>query len=392
MAPVVTQPKSVLKVMHVLAPARFGGLERVVTSLATGQHSQGSCVCVVLFLSDDGAGSNVGRELRTAGITVYEIVTGDRNYLRKLSVLRAHVSRVEPDIIHTHGYVADVFGALLNRSRGTFRIVSTVHGFTGGNWKNRVYERLQRGAFRRFDAVIGVSRPITKLLIDSGCDVDRVFTITNAWNGTEPPMDAQSARIALGVEDSAFSVGWVGRVSHEKGLDVLVNALPALSDLRVRLTVIGDGSEKATVQRRADQIGVASRIRWAGVVDGAARLLRAFDVVVISSRTEGTPIILLEAIDAGVPVLASAVGGIPDIVTSEEALLVQPGEPAALANGLRLVYSDPQGAASRAAAARTKAAAQFAVEPWVGAYSKVYAAAAQSPAHHIDLRRTSRQP
>ena len=361
--------------MHVLAPARFGGLERVVISLATAQRAQGYYVSVVLFLSDDGAESNVGRELRNAGITVFEIVTGDRNYLRKLNLWRAYVSRVEPDIIHTHGYVADVFGALLNRSRRAFRIVSTVHGFTGGNWKNRLYERLQRRAFRRFDAVIGVARPIARLLTDSGCDADQVYTITNAWSQTEPPMDAQSARIALGIEDGAFNGGWVGRVSQEKGLDVLVNALPALSDLRVRLTVIGDGSDKPNVQRRAEQIGVASRIRWAGVVDGAAGLLRAYDVLVISSRTEGTPIILLEAIDAGVPVLASGVGGIPDVVTSREALLVPPGDPGAVANGLRVIYSDPPGAASRAAAARTKAAAQFAVEPWVAAYSGVYGAA-----------------
>jgi glycosyltransferase involved in cell wall biosynthesis len=361
--------------MHVLAPARFGGLERVVTTLATGQHSRGHRVYAVLFVAANGQDSNLARELRDAGIAVYEIISGDRDYVGKFNAFKAHIAQTKPDVVHTHGYVADVFASMLDRSARTFAKVSTVHGFTGGGWKNRLYERIQRRAFRRFDAVVAVSRPIAATLIASGCSEARVHTVTNAWSPTEPPLDVKSARNALGLTADAFNVGWVGRISHEKGLDVLVEALPALADLRLRLTVIGDGNAKADVQRRAEQIGVASRIHWAGIVDNASRLLRAFDVLAISSRTEGTPIILLEAIGAGVPVITAAVGGIPDVVTADEALLVPPADPAALATGLRAIYSDPQSAATRAARARERVQSLLAVEPWVEAYSGVYGAA-----------------
>jgi len=362
--------------MHVLAPARFGGLERVVTTLAKSQHSSGYQVHVVLFVARDEQPSHVGRELKAAGITVHEVASGDRDYIGKLRNWRRYIRQIEPDVIHTHGYVADVFGSLLNRS--DFCLISTVHGFTGGNWKNLLYERLQRRAFRRFDAVVGVSRPISKLLIDSGCARNRVHAITNAWSPTEPALDAASARVTLGLAAGAFNIGWVGRVSYEKGLDVLVDALPAVSDLELMLTVIGEGNERENVQRRAEQLNVSTRIRWTGVIDNAAQLLPAFDAVVISSRTEGTPIVLLEAISAGVPLITAAVGGIPDLVSSQEALLVPPDNPAALAAGLRSVYSDPKAAASRASCARSRTESLLAVEPWVEAYFKVYRSARES--------------
>jgi glycosyltransferase involved in cell wall biosynthesis len=373
--------------MHVLAPARFGGLERVVTTLATGQYSSGHRVYVVLFVAPEGQESNIARELRNAGITVYEIVSGDRDYVGKFNALKAHIAQTKPDVIHTHGYVADVFASMLGRSGRAFAKVSTVHGFTGGDWKNRLYERIQRWAFRRFDAVVAVSRPIAATLINSGCSEARVHKITNAWCPTEPPLDAVSARSALGATGDEFNVGWVGRISHEKGLDVLVEALPALADLRLRLTVIGDGNAKADVRRRAEQLGVGSRMHWAGVVDNASRLLRAFDLLVISSRTEGTPIILLEAIGAGVPVITAAVGGIPDVVTADEALLVPPADPASLATALRAIYSDPRSAASRAARALERMQSLLAVEPWLDAYSEVYGAAYRSRASRGGLHR-----
>jgi glycosyltransferase involved in cell wall biosynthesis len=108
------------------------------------------------------------------------------------------------------------------------------------------------------------------------------------------------------------------------------------------------------------------------VVPDAARLFRALDVFVLSSRTEGTPMVLLEAMAAGVPIVATRVGGVPDIVGDAEARLIPPHDPIVLARAIRAVLADRSGARTRAAAAQIRLRRDFAPEPWVARYEAVY--------------------
>jgi len=165
---------------------------------------------------------------------------------------------------------------------------------------------------------------------------------------------------------------WVGRVSWEKGLDVMVRALPLLADLGVRLTVIGDGPEVGAVRQLAVDLNVESRVRWLGSVPLAGELIAHYEVFVLSSRTEGTPITLLEAMNARTPIVATAVGGVPDVVSEETAHVVPPESPQALATAIRDVFIHPDHARTRAEAASARLAAEFAPDPWVDAYSEVY--------------------
>ena len=174
--------------------------------------------------------------------------------------------------------------------------VTTVHGFTGGDWKNRLYERMQRRAHRKFDAVVVVSRPLMVQLIQDGVPPHRLHLVQNAWQGITPPLERLAARRALGIPARAFHVGWVGRLSVEKGPDVLLDAIGHLRDLPIVVSVLGTGRERGVLLDRARALGLAERIHWHGVVPGAARLFSAFDVFVLSSRTEGTPVVLFEAI------------------------------------------------------------------------------------------------
>lgn len=364
-----------MRVMHVLAPAPFGGLEQVVVALASGQQAAGHVISVAAVTNVGEPEPVVIARLRALGIRVYVISSKPRAYWSQINALRALHCSLLPDVIHTHGYHPDVLGALLKRWVNGTVVVSTAHGFSGGAWRNRLYEGVQRYALRRLDAVVAVSRKLATELEAAGCSPSLVHTLANAWRPIEPPLDAADARQVLGVAGDQFSVGWVGRVSREKGLDVLVDALPHVGELPLRLTVIGDGPERNNVQYAAEKLGVASRITWTGRLPDAARLLRAFDLLVISSRTEGTPMTLLEAMSAGVPILTTAVGGIPDVVSDADAILVTPEDPAAIAAGLRAVFTDPESAAIRAASARRRVESIYAVQPWVEKYDAVYAAA-----------------
>ncbi len=299
-----------------------------------------------------------------------------RAYHRERAAIAALCRRFRPDAVHTHGYRPDVIDAGVARDCG-IPVLTTAHGFTGGPLRNRVYEYLQRRAFRRFDAVVAVSRSLTDRLARAGVPQLRLHTIPNVWRRRAPALDRAAARRLLGLPQEGFVVGWVGRLSREKGPDVLLDALTHLDHVPFALSVVGAGVEQRSLQALTRERGVADSVRWHGVVPDADRVFAAFDVFVLSSRTEGTPIVLFEAMAAGVPVVTTGVGGVPDVVSRAEALIIEPEDPLALAGGIRDVYDRPALAARRAHAARARLEREFGVGPWLDRYVDIYELVAQ---------------
>ena len=357
-------------VLQVLAPGEFGGLERVAHALAAGLHGLGHDVHVAAVLDGPGEHHPLLSELDHSGVPTHPLVLPGRAYLRERRAVAGLCRSLRPDVVHTHGYRPDVLDAGVARGL-RIPIVTTVHGCTGGGWKNHGYEWLQFRAFRRFDAVVAVSRPLVERLARAGVPRARIYAVPNAWREAEPPLDRAAARLALGIPPDGFVVGWVGRLSHEKGLDVLLDALPHATDLPLVVSVVGSGTARAELQARARDLRL-DWIVWHGAVPDAGRLFRAFDVFVLSSRTEGTPIVLFEAMAAEVPVIAARVGGVPDILSPDEAALVPPADPMALAAELRAVYRDPGKARERARRARERLRRDFSVEPWLARYERIY--------------------
>ena len=272
------------------------------------------------------------------------------------------------DIVHTHGYRTDVVTGTA-AARAGFATVSTVHGFTGGDLKNRIYEFLQIRAFRRLGAVVAVSVPLRDKLVGAGVPESRLHVIRNAWAPSAPGYTRQQARERLGLPQDAWIVGWVGRLSPEKGPDSFLDAL-AMGPWQA--SIVGEGSAGGALRQQARVLGLDDRIRWHGLVPAAGRLVGAFDLLVLSSRTEGTPIVLFEAMDAGVPIVATSVGGVPDVLGSDTALLVPPAHPRALANAIQAVFDDPAAALARAARAKARLEKEFAPEPWLEDYETLY--------------------
>jgi glycosyltransferase involved in cell wall biosynthesis len=357
--------------LHVVAPAACGGLERVVQLLVTGLAGSGHDAHVACVSPDAAGVEPFVAPLAAAGIPTHPIVVGSRAYARERAAIGALCRRLSPDVVHTHGYRPDVLDASVPRHYG-IPVVTTAHGFTGGPWRNRLYEYVQRRAFRRFDAVIAVARSLGERLARSGVPRSRLHVVPNAWRRSAAILERTAARRTLGLPAEGFVVGWVGRLSGEKGPDVLIDALPHLKALPLTVSIIGGGTELRSLEARATQIAVADQIRWHDVVPDAERLYTAFDVFVLSSRTEGTPVVLFEAMGAGVPIVTTAVGGVPDVVSRDEAILVPSEDSRALAEGIRDVYTHPAAAAGRARAARGRLERDFGAAPWVERYMDVY--------------------
>lgn len=363
--------RDTMTILHILALGQVGGLFRVVEALAIGQRRQGHRVHVAAVIDPDAFDHPMLRSLREAGVVVAPLALPTRGYLREREKIAELCRQIRPHVVHTHGYRSDVVDGTLARRLG-FPVVTTVHGFTGGDWKNRIYEWMQRRVYRRFDAVVAVSRLLGEELAGDGIPGDRIHVLPNAWGETSYPLDRGEARAQIGVPGGTFHIGWVGRVSREKGPDVLVDAVSHLTDLPCKVSILGDGQERTRLEMTAAERGLSDRIVWHGIVPDAGRYFPAFDVFVLSSRTEGTPIVLFEAMAAGVPIVATRVGGVPDVVSPAEALLVEPEDPAALAVAVRAIHDDPDAAAKRASAARERLSREFGYEPWLDRYSELY--------------------
>jgi glycosyltransferase involved in cell wall biosynthesis len=362
-----------MRVLHVLAPTEFGGLERVVRALAAGHAASGLDVHVAAVLPAAATGAHpFVRALAGAGIPVHAVHVGGRAYLRERRAVAELCRRLRPAVAHTHGYRADVVAGTAARACGV-PVVSTAHGFTGGGWRNRLYERLQTVALRAAAAVAAVSDPLARRLERGGVPAARIRVIRNAWDGRARFAAPDDARALLGVPPGVFHVGWVGRLSPEKGPDVMLDALARLGDLPLAASFVGDGPERAALEARAHRLGLSGCVRWHGARADADALFPAFDAFALSSRTEGTPMVLLEAMAAGVPVAAARVGGVPGVVGDAEALLVPPCDPAALADALRRLHGDRAGAAARTAAARRRLDSHFGPGPWLAEYEALYA-------------------
>jgi glycosyltransferase involved in cell wall biosynthesis len=199
-----------------------------------------------------------------------------------------------------------------------------------------------------------------------------VHLIPNAWAPAAPLLSRAEARAVLDLPAEGFVIGWVGRLGLEKGTDTFVDALATMGDLPVVASIIGEGQAGGPLRARTGPAWPGPVVHWHGLVKDASRYFAAFDLYVLSSRTEGTPISLLEALAASVPTVATTVGGVPDVTGPDGALLVPPGDAGALAAAMRTAISDRAAAGRRASRAVDRVATRYAAEPWLDAHDALY--------------------
>jgi len=328
----------------------------------------------VVAIVDPGGDHPFPGPLQEAGVEMGVHSLPGRAYLRATRVVAEEIRSFRPDVVHTHGYRSDLLDAEVAR---WYRVptVTTIHGSSLMGGHSQFLERIQFRMLGRFDAVVSVSQPLTEELARTGVPGSRLHLIPNAWSGDPPRLDRAAALRRLGLPDEVGGppvVGFVGRLIPVKGGDVLVRALQLLEGFPWTAVLVGDGRARPGLETQVAEAGLGDRVRFAGEVPDAADILGAFDLFVLPSRSEGTPIVLFEAIAAGTPAVVSAVGGVPDVVGPQEASLVPPEDPTALAEAIRKTLADPEGARRRARRASQRVALEFSPESWLRRYDHVY--------------------
>ena len=298
-------------------------------------------------------------------------MVGRRRYLRERAEFRKLLRTSKPDLVHFHGYRPDVVDSGVARSEH-IPVVSTAHGFFDHGLKIRLYEMLQRLSFRRFDAVIAVSGAIYDRLVAAGVSKEKTHHVQNAIHVPTVSYEREEARSRLGIDSDAFIVGWVGRLSFEKGSDTFINAVERIRDLRVQAVLIGEGPDRTDLEASVEKMSLGDSVRFLGEIPSAVNYFKAFDMFVLSSRTEGTPIVLLEAVANGVPVVATDVGGVRELVTEDEALLVECDDVVGIANAIREVIKNRGLADQRAQNALDRMSQDSSARTWLERYENIY--------------------
>ena len=365
-------PVAPLSILHVLAPAPFGGLETVVRALAAGHARRGHSVHVATVISPRSDKHPFVAALEADGVRALPVVVNPRDYRGERSAARELFQRLRPDVVHTHGFRTDVVVGGVARSE-RIALISTCHGFIEGGWRGRFYQWLQRRALRRFDAVVAVSSSVDKKLRDAGIDQNKLHLVRNSFARTDQAVSRDEARRTLGLP-AARVIGWVGRLSAEKGADLALDAFSRLRTDGVYLAMVGEGRDASRLRDRAAALGINERVVWTGAVAEAGRLFTAFDVFFLSSRSEGTPMALLEAMAANVPIVATRVGGVPDVVDETFAWMVDSEDVAGMALALEEVFAQPERARASAGAARIRLAERFGLDQWLSRYEDLYRA------------------
>lgn len=357
-------------VAQLIAPAPSGGAETVVRSLvAEGQTRRYRHHLLALLQTD--ADSPFVDQLRADGLPVTEIRCGRRRYGREAREASRILESIGADLVHTHVYHADLVGSRAAK-QSRLPIVATAHGLTGGDWKNRLYQWLDLRALRSFDGVLAVSRPLNDTLLAAGVAPDRLHLIPNGF-APGHMLDRTEARRRLGLDHDRRTIGWIGRFTEEKDPRAFVDVVAQLGSTGVQAIMLGDGPEKSGVRERATALGLSpTDLLTPGRVDGASRYLAAFDTLVLTSRTEGTPMVLLEAMAAGTPIATYAVGGIPDFLDAETACVVPAGRQDQLAAGIRALLDETQATRRRTDQARALLTDRFAPGAWLDRIEAVY--------------------
>jgi glycosyltransferase involved in cell wall biosynthesis len=387
--PVVARPEIPPVVAHrnialLINSIMMGGAEEHVRQLATGLARRGAKVTVVMPEASEI--DPLSESLTGAGVAVERVtlawLTQGAGTVVRLRRLIGLLKEQRPDLLHIHliGFTGGRWAVAAAALASVPRVIVTMHIAPTEAQPLRV--RLDRAAQARVVArFIAVSQANAQQFRDElGLPAKKIVVVPNAVElerfAGDPGPDRKRVREELGIPADAVVLGALARLNPQKGLGDLLEALPAIVEQhpKARVLLVGDGPLRAELEAKARSLGVAERVTFAGHRSDNVAVLRAMDVAMLPSLFEGLPLSLLESMAASLPVVATRVGGIPEvIVDGASGYLVAPGMPAELAGAVNRLLGEP-GALSRLGEQARRRAEDFSFDAMLDRITSVYGA------------------
>lgn len=312
--------------------------------------------------------------LQADGIPVLALDRGSSLDLLPWRSLYRLLRRESIDVVHSHMLRANIPGTVLGRLARVPVIVTHEHIWSfDGRPLRRLLDR--EVVARLSDLSLAVSEDNRRRMVErEGIAPDRVRVLRNGLP-ERPGPTSRDVRAELGIGHDVPLIGAIGRLTPEKAFEILVEAMEELkADVPgVRAVIVGDGPERDRLRGLIDERGLGREVLLAGRRSDVSDVLAALDVAVLSSKIEGSPVALLEYMAAAKPIVATRVGGVPELVhDGVHALLVDPGSPAAVAGGIRRLLGDRRRGATMGEAARRRQREQFGMKAMVDRLQDIY--------------------
>lgn len=373
-----------IRVLHIINSLDIGGNERFLLQLL--EHLPRSTFSQEVCVPDRG--KDATRDLETAcrrlNTPIKVLRVGGNWDVSVLPRLVCVILKGRFDVVHTHLIYSQVYGRLAAVAARTRCIVSSEQNVYA--FKARLpFSWIERRLSRWTERIIACSRKVREHLIQKvGVNPLRVVVVPNAVDTdvffpirkrTRLYRGVEKVREELGIEEGDTVIGTVGHMTRQKGYDVLIAAMPQIlrKHPRTKFVFVGRGLLREKLEKQARELGVAPQIRFAGIRRDVPGVLNCLDVFVLPSLWEGFGTAIIEAMACGVPVVASRVGGIPEIIEDGvSGLLVPPGRPAFLVEAVTRLLDKPRKMREMARRGRTSAAERFSVRKMAQSVGKVY--------------------
>ena len=349
-----------MTVLALLAASEITGPCRGLFQLIEQTKDKDVTFVLGMFLLAGHPTASAIEEARRRGIQVEVLVQRSRYDPRLVLQALSAIRRTRPAVIQSHGYKSALLALICRGLTGT-PWVAFSHGYTDEDYRISLYNRMDRRLLRRADRVVAVSAAMARMFAKAGIPNERLRIVHNAVEPADHRLDADGSafRQFCGVGPDDLLVGVVGRLSPEKGQGVFIEAFgDVVTHLsRAKAVLVGDGPERVRLEQRVQEAGMADRIVFSGHRQDVSEIYAALDLVVIPSWSEGLPNVLLESMLHGKAVVATDVGGVPEVLGSARVgWLVKAGAPAQLGDAIReaLCDADKRDAHGRAGAAHVR--------------------------------------
>lgn len=359
-----------MKVLHIISSGGMYGAEAVILNLSRALNESHHSSVIGVFANSSNPNFQLHEAAAKENISSELIPCSGLIDKTTVAAIRALAMRTGAQVVHAHGYKADVYVYLALRSE-SIPFISTCHSWLNSDVVAMLYGLLDRLVLRKYAAVVAVSDELKLKLYRAGIKKDKVHFVRNGID-LRPFTNAMPS---LRKSKSGLTVGWIARLSREKGSDIFLKAVVKVLAIypETQFVMVGDGPDRSMLEQLVGELGIKDSVSLIGRREDMPSVYASLDIMVSSSRQEGLPMAILEGMGSKLPVVATMVGNVPNVIQDGvNGLLVPSEDVKSLAEGIIRLLEDEELRRRLGSEARRRVESEFSADRLAEAYMKIY--------------------